>query len=39
MCWSGDRSANKSPSAAAALDLLLERIDAAEAAPLGRAGG
>jgi PncC family amidohydrolase len=27
--WSGDRSANKVASAAAALDLLLERIDAA----------
>jgi nicotinamide-nucleotide amidase len=30
--WGGDRSANKIASAAAALELLLERIDAAEAA-------
>ena len=29
--WSGDRSDNKRRSAEAALDLLLERIDAAEA--------
>jgi PncC family amidohydrolase len=30
--WTGDRSANKVSSAVAALELLLERIDAAEAA-------
>jgi nicotinamide-nucleotide amidase len=38
--WSGDRSANKVASAAAALDLLLERIDAAgTAATSGEPGG